>query len=216
MLPIPTTQTNFNDMTKLAWAGLDYTMKGIGEVVFSYQSKKNTMTGSSGINIEQFGATDLGASVVTDKAWATAYLNVTAVDNLTAFIEAQFANLGDSDFGENTYNVHVDYALGNLDPGLAVVTQTNANSDYGTAMTFDLFCYYTMGNAKMGADIDYNTVSKPDAKTGYTFGPNVTFTLGKDSSLELAFYYQGGDVSDGWTYITDPTTSFLIDYVWQF
>jgi len=222
----------------LFWAGFDYTMKDMFEVVFAYQNQQTYYHGDTGYTTDP---------PLPQSGDASIYVNILAVPNLTAYVEAQLGNIGsttgtagDNGYyyqGSDAYTKLYEYASYDMKPvsfGLAVEENMWEASALGSDYQFDLFGTYTMGTTDIGADIYYaiagKTAGYADNLAGYGIAPFVKFNINDNSFLKIGVSYFGGDIASYCTYadstaaggssslyshITDASTNVFCDFVIQ-
>jgi hypothetical protein len=195
-----TVPTTLQNTFKASALGLNYTMKD----TFNFQAGYQMNAVDSKLANLWFGG------------------QVLAVAKVTADFEGQFTALGNKTTGSFFVFEKVGYDMSpivvsaQMSQEMFNVSGTKAQIYIGPEVDYALDA-----NTTLGANVD---IAIGD-KTGYGVSPWAKFVTNKNSFIKVGFGYSGGDVMPSatvfktpgvWAARTDATTSFLVDFVWNF
>ncbi len=160
----------------------------------------------------------------TDKNNFYAGVEIDAVPNLLAQVEAQLLLLGDETlpnataYGKNEIFVNATYALGALTPGIELDVVLYGNSDVDT--TFSIkpkVDYVLMPGTAVGASVAYiinglNSDFTGQFDSGLVIDPYVKFTFNPKMALKIDAAYTLPDLSDTGVWTFPISINFLYTF----
>jgi len=139
----------------------------------------------------------------------------TGMSNLTAMVEGIMDNIGDTGTGGYAFTylwINAAYKMDALTVGVIAEPQIYSWSDLGTKLRINPSVSYTIGDVAPGLGFVYLSDGiKGGPYTGWEVDPNVKFTLGKDTTLNVWAGFGGGKVLDPGQGFSDPKNSSAQD-----